>query len=216
MASASLYSPVPHTVTQPSLSAARQVAPRNSAGTESAFEALVDAVNPLQQIPGVAQAYRALTGDKMSAGAQLAGHVGLGAAVAGPLGAAIGAGVFVLENLVPGVVRAVGHLFGGNPAKSPAQTRHAAVAEPAKSAPAGSISAHQGARGAVPALSSAQFEILMQSLGTAGPAEQRKSASGGSSPIRNGLAAGLAPADFAARMTANLDRLSAAKRPGNQ
>lgn len=72
----------------------------------SLFGELVDTVNPLQHVPGVSQAYRAITKDKISNGAKFAGHVGLGAAVAGPVGAAVGVGVYLIEGLF-------GALFGG-------------------------------------------------------------------------------------------------------
>ena len=72
----------------------------------SLFGEVLDTVNPLQHVPGVSQAYRAVTKDKISEGAKFAGHVGLGAAVGGPVGAAIGAGVYLVESLF-------GAIFGG-------------------------------------------------------------------------------------------------------
>lgn len=72
----------------------------------SLFGEVLDTVNPLQHVPGVSQAYRAITKDKISGGAKLAGHVGLGAAVGGPVGAAVGAGVFLIEKVF-------GAIFGG-------------------------------------------------------------------------------------------------------
>ncbi|MGK2285384.1 hypothetical protein [Pedomonas sp. V897] len=76
----------------------------------SLFGELVDTVNPLQHVPVVSQAYRAVTKDKISDGAKFAGHVGLGAAVAGPVGAAVGVGVYLIEGLF-------GALFGGSKGK---------------------------------------------------------------------------------------------------
>lgn len=72
----------------------------------SLFGEVLDTVNPLQHVPGVSQAYRAITKDKISDGAKLAGHIGLGAAVGGPVGAAVGAGVFLIESVF-------GAIFGG-------------------------------------------------------------------------------------------------------
>ena len=46
------------------------------------FKDLIDVVNPLQQLPVVSTAYRALTGDTISSGARLVG----GALFGGPLG----------------------------------------------------------------------------------------------------------------------------------
>jgi hypothetical protein len=48
----------------------------------SSFADLLDVINPLQHIPGISTAYQALTGDTMSAGAQIAG----GALFGGPIG----------------------------------------------------------------------------------------------------------------------------------
>lgn len=72
----------------------------------SLFGEVLDTVNPLQHVPGVSQAYRAISKDKISNGAKLVGHVGLGAAVAGPVGAAVGAGVYLIESVF-------GAIFGG-------------------------------------------------------------------------------------------------------
>lgn len=71
----------------------------------SLFGEVLDTVNPLQHVPGVSEAYRAVTKDKISEGAKLAGHIGFGAALGGPVGAVIGAGVFVIEGVI-------GALFG--------------------------------------------------------------------------------------------------------
>lgn len=71
----------------------------------SVFGQLVDTVNPLQHVPGVSQAYRHYTGDKISETSKFLGHVGIGAAVGGPIGAAIGAGVFVLEKIIGGLFK---------------------------------------------------------------------------------------------------------------
>jgi len=46
------------------------------------FADILDVINPLQQIPGISTAYRALTGDKISFGARIAGGFLLG----GPVG----------------------------------------------------------------------------------------------------------------------------------
>ncbi len=46
------------------------------------FSDLFDAVNPLQHIPGIATAYRAISGDEISSGAKLLGSMLFG----GPVG----------------------------------------------------------------------------------------------------------------------------------
>lgn len=62
---------------------------------EFEFSDLLDVVNPLQHLPGVAPVYRASTGDTISTAARLAG----GALLGGPVGfaiAAIDAGIAAL------------------------------------------------------------------------------------------------------------------------
>lgn len=59
----------------------------------SLFETLLDTVNPLQHIPGVSSAYQAVTGDKSSAFAEMAGGFLFG----GPVGLAAGAASSFLE-----------------------------------------------------------------------------------------------------------------------
>jgi hypothetical protein len=159
-----------------------QVVAKNNTADASAFETLIDAINPLQQIPGVGQAYRKVSGDKSSTGAQLAGHVAIGAALGGPIGAGIGAGVFVLEKALPGVFNAIGKIFSnGKNSNSPAdmpkilgEAKSSATAprrpliegldvrpgtKPARS-PLPKIS-----QGAAANMSMAQFDALMQSIG---------------------------------------------------
>lgn len=207
----------------------------------SLFGEMLDTVNPLHHVPGVSQAYRAVTNDKISEGAKLAGHVGLGAAVGGPVGAAIGAGVFLIESVF-------GTLFGGgkkggeklvqaeNMKSAPAaltgdQAIHAGVMRPRSAAtPAQAAQAQQQAqaadnRPAAPALgtapvdmSSAQFAALLGAFGTPAPVpassnrdDERTRAT---QPPQNSAAINpaLNPDDFAARMAANLDKLDALKR----
>jgi hypothetical protein len=61
----------------------------------SLFETLLDTVNPLQHIPGVSSAYQAVTGDKSSAVAEMAGGFLFG----GPMGLVAGAASSFLEML---------------------------------------------------------------------------------------------------------------------
>lgn len=68
----------------------------------SAFAEMIDVANPLQHVPLVGDVYREMTGDKISDGARLGGHVAIGAIAGGPVGAIIGAGVFVIEKLFGG------------------------------------------------------------------------------------------------------------------
>jgi hypothetical protein len=178
---------------------------------DSAFETMVDALNPLQVIPGIGQAYRKVSGDKASTGAQLAGKVALGAALGGPIGAAVGAGVFVLEKVLPGVFGKIGNLFTSGKNSDSKADMPGLVGEAKQSAasPArrpliegldvrpGSKSARQAQAASAPAnMSSAQFEALMQSLGAqpvdvAEPTTKRKATGSG---------------DVSALIQANLDK----------
>lgn len=62
------------------------------------FSDLIDLVNPLQHIPGVAQVYRAITGDTIKPVVKVAGSLLMG----GPMGLIAGAGAAVLEAAVGG------------------------------------------------------------------------------------------------------------------
>lgn len=196
--------------------AARTNRPTRTA-RESGFGNLVDAINPLHHVPGVGEVYRAATDDKISDGAKFAGHVGLGAAVGGPVGAIVGAGVFVVGKLFDAV-------FGGGAKKEeipvtlraedqPAQAAMAAAdsraaatettARPGFSPEASEPSDHgrgsaeqaQPRLGHAPTqLSSAQFATLLSSFGqpVVGTPEDDDG-------------------DIAARMRANLDKYQALK-----
>lgn len=187
---------------------------------ESSFGNLVDAINPLHHVPGVGDVYRAATGDKISDGAKLAGHVGLGAAVGGPVGAIVGAGVFVVGKLfdavfggggkkeeVPVTLRAedqpaqAAMMAGGAPAATESAVRPgfspevAERPERSRSSAAQTETQTQPKLGGAPTqLSSAQFAALLSSFGQ--PAAD---------PAENGNG------DIAARMRANLDKYQTLK-----
>ncbi len=184
----------------------------------TAFNTMIDALNPLQQIPGVGQAYRKMTGDKSSNGAQLAGHVAIGAAVAGPIGMAVGAGVFLLEKALPGVFTTIGKLFSsGKNSDSPADMpaiigeQKRSVAAPRRPLIEG-LDNRPGTRPArsplqtplqvTPNMSMAQFDALMQSIG-AQPIEASKSLGGKSSGNTT---------DVAALIQINLDKYQRAQQ----
>jgi hypothetical protein len=147
----------------------------------TAFETMVDAMNPLQQIPGIGQAYRKVSGDKSSNGAQLAGHVAIGAAIGGPIGAGIGAAVFALEKALPAVFNTIGSLFSsGKNSDSKADMptilgeQKAGSATPRRPLIEG-LDVRPGSKPArsplpkleqaTPNMSMAQFDALMQSIG---------------------------------------------------
>jgi hypothetical protein len=186
-----------------------EVISKDSKSDSGAFETMVDALNPLQQIPGIGQAYRKVSGDKSSNGAQLAGHVAIGAALGGPIGAGIGAGVFVLEKALPGVFNAIGKIFSsGKNSDSPAdmpnimgETKSSTTtlrrpliegldvrpgSKPARS-PLPKIG-----QAATPNMSMAQFDALMQSIGA--------------QPIDAASTPGKASNDVAALIQNNLDK----------
>lgn len=208
----------------------------------SVFGEVLDTVNPLQHVPGVSQAYRAVTKDKISEGAKLAGHIGLGAAVGGPVGAAIGAGVFLIESVF-------GAIFGGgkkggeqlvqaeNVKSGPTVLANEQAIHPGKMRGREAVLPMQAAqpqRAAAPAapslgtapvdMSSAQFAALLGAFGGSAPAaaapsdrENDRARSAGAStqaPQSAGISPAMSGVDFANRMAANLDKLDALKRGG--
>lgn len=194
---------------------------KNTNTESTAFDTMVDALNPLQQIPGVGQAYRKMTGDKSSNGAQLAGHVAIGAAVAGPIGMAVGAGVFVLEKALPGVFNTIGKLFSsGKNSDSPADMptilgeQKSSALSPRRPLIEGldnrpgtkaARSPLQKTPQASPNMSMAQFDALMQSIG-AQPIETSKSSGSKSSGSNS---------DVAALIQSNLDKYRRAQQQTN-
>lgn len=60
-----------------------------AAGPLSSFADLIDVLNPLQHIPGVAEVYRSVTGDQISEGARYAGNALYGLAFGGPVGLSV-------------------------------------------------------------------------------------------------------------------------------
>lgn len=150
----------------------------------SRFAELVDIANPLQHVPLVSDIYRAKTGDTISDGAKLGGHVAIGAVAGGPIGALIGAGVFLLEKL-----------FGGDGAPS----RTAAVGLTVRSEDRAAAQAlgqfgteRFGAATVQPQLSASEFAALLTGFQTAKlPDHDTRDE------------------DISARMRANLDKLDA-------
>jgi hypothetical protein len=59
------------------------------AGPLNSFADLIDVINPLQHIPGVAELYRTVTGDQISEGARYAGNALYGLALGGPVGLSV-------------------------------------------------------------------------------------------------------------------------------
>lgn len=60
-----------------------------AAGPLNSFADLIDVLNPLQHIPGVAELYRTVTGDQISEGARYAGNALYGLALGGPVGLSV-------------------------------------------------------------------------------------------------------------------------------
>ncbi len=152
---------------------------------ELTFEDLVDIVNPLQQIPVLNMAYRAITGDKISGFAQVAG----GALYGGAIGMMAGIANAILEEETGKNAGAtmVAALFGDDATKAsepiPGETANTmlAAAEPAPAA--------------APAAAVAET-----ALADAGPAPAAKQPFGGiMEPARKQLAA--APEDLPAAET---------------
>ncbi|HEY9078571.1 hypothetical protein [Magnetovibrio sp.] len=96
----------------------------------SLFDTLLDTVNPLQHIPGVSQAYRAVSGDESSALANMAGGFLFG----GPVGLAAGAASSFFEMLTGKDL--LGHamaFFEGDSAPSGIQNLETAAAQDTES-----------------------------------------------------------------------------------
>jgi hypothetical protein len=93
------------------------------------FDDLIDVVNPLQHLPGIGQAYRAVTGDELGLLPRIAGGLLFG----GPLGAAVSmvtGGVEAGTGRTPGE-HALAALQGeGAPPAAPPPTRVAAAYAP--------------------------------------------------------------------------------------
>lgn len=220
-------SATPAIVPSQTILASSQIDPPPKPAGGQTFDKVLSAINPIQQIPGAAQAYQAVTHDKGSVWAQFAGHVGIGAAIAGPIGAAAGAGVFALEHLVPGVFRTLGHLF------STGHSAREASPAPAIKLGANSVSPHiaptasvtndseispvavqpfkalQGKNGtALPQLTTAQFAALFNHFG-AEPATSSFPPVDSNNPQRgqnDGSRRPPLPTDLAATITANLEK----------
>lgn len=208
----------------------------------SLFGEVLDTVNPLQHVPGVSEAYRAVTKDKISEGAKFAGHVGFGAAIGGPVGAAIGAGVFLIESVF-------GAIFGGGKkggedlvqaenVKTPAtalngeqrvvagtmrpldaaipmqaQTRADAIPQTTARHSSGPSGPSLGT--APVDMNSAQFAALLGAFGGSAPATTAPSGRDDTERPRAAqphASAAIGGADFANRMAANLDKLDALKQ----
>lgn len=197
----------------PTIVTAKKLKAEGQAKT-SLFGHALDAVNPLQHVPGVAQGYRAITGDKISKVPQLIGHVGIGAAVGGPIGAAVGAGVFLIERGLPMLFKGIGKLFGGgrDPAKEAAGlTRHLEAPKP-PAEPQRITSAIAPAKGAWPQLSNDQFAAILQAFPGATLQAQDSKQPAAEQKERPIIAEPLPmTADVAAQMRANLAKYDAMK-----
>ncbi len=182
------YAAAPRALATPAPAAQRDivVTAKKPKAQDSAFETMVDALNPLQLLPGVGQAYRKVSGDKASTGAQLAGKVAFGAALGGPIGAAVGAGVFVLEKALPGVFNLIGNLFSsgknsdskadmpGLTSEKPFGDKQSAAA-PARRPLIEGLDVRPGTKpkslpqpkvgSAAPTMTMQQFDALMQNIG---------------------------------------------------
>ena len=166
----------------------------------SLFGEALDTINPLQHVPGVSQAYRAVTKDKISEGAKFAGHVGLGAAVAGPVGAAIGAGVYLVESLF-------GAIFGGG--KKDSELVQAQNVKQGPTALTGDQAIHAGVmrpRGAgipMQALAQAQARPLLPEARAADPAPaSAKPVTSAAAPSLGSAPVDMSSDQFAALMAA--------------
>lgn len=91
------------------------------AGPLNSFADLIDVINPLQHIPGVAELYRKVTGDQISEGARYAGNALYGLALGGP----VGLSVMTAYSIAGHAVNEWQHGTGGSFATAAAETRPA-------------------------------------------------------------------------------------------
>lgn len=190
------------------------------------FAQALDAVNPLQHVPGVSQAYRAVTGDKISETSKIVGHLGLGAAVAGPVGLAVGAGVYLVEKIFGGLfggskgdtatatatppLTSTAGATAGKVATTAGGSQNAAAAVAAAGATVtGTTSGGTGAGVAPVSMSSAQFTALLTAFGQGAEDEQTRKAAQVGADAASGQ---VGSDDFANRMAANLDKLQSLKK----
>jgi hypothetical protein len=159
-------------------------------GKPSRFAELVDVANPLQHVPMVSDIYRAKTGDTISDGAKLGGHVALGAVAGGPVGAIVGVGVFVLEKLFGGDGKASQTAHVGLSIRSEDSAAAAALSAGGteRMAPASPLAAKR------PQMTSSEFAALLGSFEAARANDDTND-------------------DAAQRMRANLDKLDELKTP---
>ena len=93
------------------------------AGHDTAFHAVLSALNPLQYVPVVGTIYRAATGDQIDDGVRRLGSILLSGLLGGPVGIAIDVGMLSVEKLSGIDLDQIGQnvLTGHSPA-IPAQT----------------------------------------------------------------------------------------------
>ena len=134
------------------------------------FDDLLDAINPLQHLPIVGTIYRALTGDRLSDGARLAG----GALYGGPVGlVAAMAGIGYEQATGRGLEETAFAALRGEEAPAQTAVKTASIApEPAPSAPPPPVAAPPPAAGPAspPQLSPEAFDALMRSVNQQPPA----------------------------------------------
>lgn len=128
-----------------------------------AFADLVDALNPLQHLPGISSLYREVTGDEISAPARIVG----GAIFGGPIGAGLSIAESILEEATGSDIG--GHVmawFGDTPAGEPQVA--ASNADAPILAAANAKREPQRASTPLPALSPDAFNALL-AMDTKGP-----------------------------------------------
>lgn len=72
-------------------------APAATGGAGASFRAVLHLINPLQYLPVVGTIYRAVTGDTIPEGAQIAGSLAVGFAISGPVGLVTGIAAIIAE-----------------------------------------------------------------------------------------------------------------------
>jgi hypothetical protein len=120
------------------------------------FRQVLSALNPLQYLPVIGTIYRAVTGDQIPETLRTVGSIVVGALTGGPIGAAIGAGIAVVEKITGIDMDKVGQSmlaglgFHHQPIASPASAPVQAAGPDSSAAPA-ALPAHTDSPAPLPA-----------------------------------------------------------------
>ncbi len=119
-----------------------QAAPPVAPEHHMTFRQVLSALNPLQYLPVIGTIYRAVTGDQIPEALRTVGSIVVGALTGGPIGAAISAGIAVVEKITGIDMDKVGQSmlaglgFHHQPVASPGSAPAEAAGQGSSAAPA--------------------------------------------------------------------------------